>query len=168
MFKKGANYRPVSLTSVLCKLLEHIITKNIMCHLEDNKLLVDSQHGFRAKRSCTSQVLNFVQELTVGLETGEQYDVHVMDFSKAFDRVPHMGLLKKLEYSGVTSCMLKWIKSFLHGRTQRVFVDGVASESSEVASGVLQGTVLGPILFLVYIINLPEYVASSTKLFAET
>ena len=172
VFKKGerytsANYRPVSLTSVLCKLQEHIIAKHLMNHLESKSILKACQHGFRAMRSCASQVINFVQELTTGISEGDQYDVHVMDFSKAFDRVPHARLLKKLEYVGVQGQTLQWIQSFLHGRTQRVVVDGVASEPSAVLSGVPQGSVLGPILFLIFINDLPDYVQSSTKLFAD-
>jgi len=100
---------PVSITSVLCKLQEHIITKQIMNHLESKNIFQACQHGFRAMRSCASQVLNFVQELTTGISEGNQCNVHVMDFSKAFDRVPDARLLKKLEYVGVQGHTLMWI-----------------------------------------------------------
>ena len=172
IFKKGekhqaANYRPVSLTAITSKLLEHIVAKVIMTHLESNKILTECQHGFRSKRSCETQLLNFTQELTKGIAEGRQYDVNVMDFSKAFDKVPHQRLLRKAAYYGVTGSLLKWLESFLKDRTQRVMVDGQSSDYCGVASGVPQGTVMGPILFLIFINDLPTVVDSPCKLFAD-
>jgi hypothetical protein len=172
IFKKGekydpANYRPVSLTAVTSKCLEHIVAKSIMSHVEDRGLLTDSQHGFRPRRSCETQILNLTQELIKSMSEGQQYDVNVMDFSKAFDRVPHHRLLCKVEFYGIQEPTLSWLRSFLKHRSQRVLVDGEASEHCDVISGVPQGTVLGPVLFLLFINDLPTVIDSQCKLFAD-
>ncbi len=172
IFKKGdkhcpANYRPVSLTSVCCKLCEHIIAKAIMEHLEGNNLLCDNQHGFRKKRSCESQLILFVDELAQSMCDGKQVDVAVMDFSKAFDVVPHKRLLNKLHFYGIRGCTSKWIQDFLTDRTQQVVIDGQSSDTAPVTSGVPQGSVLGPILFLTFINDMPECVKSKARLFAD-
>ena len=172
VFKKGdrssaANYRPVSLTAVCCKLCEHVIAKAIVQHLEQNNLLSDLQHGFRKKRSCESQLILFVDELAKSLCDGNQIDIAVMDFSKAFDVVPHKHLLYKLRYYGVCGNTLAWIESFLSHRSQTVVVDGESSETAPVTSGVPQGSVLGPILFLVFINDMPDCVESRCRLFAD-
>ena len=172
IYKKGdrhtaANYRPVSLTSVCCKLCEHVIAKSIMAHLDANNILTDSQHGFRSKRSCETQLLTFVDELLQSLTARGQIDLAILDFSKAFDVVPHARLLYKLEFYGIKGATLRWISSFLHERTQRVVVDDQTSDEAPVTSGVPQGSVLGPILFLVYINDMPEYIKSSCRLFAD-
>ena len=160
-----SNYRPVSLTSICCKLQEHILTSNILKHLDKNDILTDCQHGFRARRSCETQLLTLAEELVSGMHKGQQHDLIVLDFSKAFDRVPHERLLRKLDHYGVRGSTLKWIRAFLTDRVQQVTVEGATSGSVQVLSGVPQGTVLGPLLFLVFINDLPDCVDSRIRLF---
>jgi len=138
-----------------------------MSHFENNSILADCQHGFRSKRSCETQLLSLAQELHQNLEQKEQVDMIVLDFSKAFDKVPHKRLMTKLWNYGIRGPTHKWIESFLVHRKQRVVVDGEASDWAEVKSGVPQGTVLGPVLFLAYINDLPKYVQANTRLFAD-
>jgi hypothetical protein len=172
VFKKGerfkpSNYRPVSLTCICSKLLEHIVTKNILNHLETHSILQDCQHGFRSRRSCETQLVTFVQELAHGMSVGQQTDIVIMDFSKAFDKVPHSRLLQKLDHYGIRGNTLNWVRSFLTGRQQRVVVDGESSTYVPVESGVPQGTVLGPTLFLLFINDLPESTLSPVRMFAD-
>ena len=152
VFKKGdrhspANYRPISLTCVCAKLLEHIICKQIMSQFSENKILTPVQHGFRSKHSCESQLLITTDEFIQNFKSKTQTDVVVLDFSKAFDVVPHQRLLYKLDHYGIRGTTLIWIQIFLTNRTQKVVVDGSSSESARVRSGVPQGTVLGPLLY---------------------
>ena len=162
-----ANYRPISLTSVTCKLIEHIIYSQIINHLDSNGILTDRQFGFRKGRSCETQLLITVQDLAQGLRDKQQIDAVILDFSKAFDKVSHRHLLLKLEHYGVRGPTLSWIGDFLTNRTQRVMIEGTLSEAATVTSGVPQGSVLGPLLFLCYINDLPACVSSHIRLFAD-
>ena len=172
VFKKGerfkaSNYRPVSLTCICSKLMEHVVVSQMMSHFDKHDILVDCQHGFRKQRSCETQLLGLTQELHEHFEEHEQVDMIILDFSKAFDKVPHQRLMAKLWNYGVRGKTHAWIKSFLVGRTQRVVVDGEASSWVPVESGVPQGTVLGPQLFLTFINDLPKAVKSNVRLFAD-
>ena len=174
VFKKGSrnlpeNYKPVSLTCVSCKLLEHIICTHIHTHLDAHGILTPFNHGFRSKHSCESQLTITTHDLLRRLDRHEQIDLAILDFSKAFDTVPHRRLLSKLSHCGIEGPLHQWISSFLRGRRQSVMVDGVRSREDDVISGVPQGTVLGPLLFLIYISDLPSVLDPSTavRLFAD-
>ena len=172
VFKKGdkslaANYRPISLTCILCKVLEHILASNIVKHLDGQGILYDLQHGFREKRSCETQLIMLIEDLARGASVGKQTDIILLDFSKAFDKVNQSKLLWKLHQYSIRGHVFDWIRAFLRSRSQRVVIDGEESESIPVTSSVPQGSVLGLILFLIYINDLPEEVCSQVRLFAD-
>ena len=172
VYKKGdkhqaENYRPISLTCVSCKLLEHIICRHLMKHLEDNNILTDLNHGFRSGYSCESQLLVTMEDLLQGYDSNTQIDCAILDFSKAFDTVPHKKLLHKLSSYGIHGQIHSWLTQFLTARTMQVVLEGQTTRQVTVDSGVPQGTVLGPILFLCHINDLPACVRSQTRLFAD-
>ena len=158
---EAKNYRPVALTSHIIKVFEKVLRNHIVSHLEENGLLNPGQHGFRTGRSCLSQLLAHFETITKALEEGDNVDVIYLDFSKAFDKVDFLVTLKKLNSLGITGNVGKWIFSFLTGRSQTVLVNGEKSNVSEVKSGVPQGSVLGPLLFLILLGDIDKSIATA-------
>ena len=138
-----------------------------MNHLDANEILNDKQHGFRAKRSCETQLILTLDDFASAIDKRLQTDIAIVDFTNAFDSVAHQCLFVKLRYYGLNGMILNWIKAFLSNRTQRVTLEGSLSSPASVTSGVPQGTVLGPLLFLLFINDLPSTVNSTTRLFAD-
>ena len=159
IFKKGSksapgNYRPVSLTCIICKVMESLIKDAIVEHLAKNSLIRSSQHGFTAGRSCLTNLLEYMEELTSLVEEGHSVDMFYLDFSKAFDLVPHRRLLVKLRGLGIQGKVASWVEEWLSDRKQRVVLNGEVSDWGDILSGVVQGSVLGPTLFLCFINDL--------------
>ena len=158
---QAKNYRPVALTSQLCKVFEKVVRKWMVAFMEQHNLFNPNQHGFRAGRSCLSQLLSHFDTITVLMEQGLGVDVIYLDFAKAFDKVDIGITLRKLNQMGIGGNLGRWLFSFLNGRTQTVIVDGRCSRPGPVLSGVPQGSVLGPLLFLILLGDIDEQVAHS-------
>ena len=172
LFKKGdksnpGNYRPISLTSVVCKLMESILRDKIVEFLEKNNIIRDSQHGFRNRHSCLTNLLDFLHDIYEMYEEGRAVDIIYLDFQKAFDKVPHRKLLNKVESHGISGHIHRWILDWLSDHKQRVVFNGKFSHWRNVSSGVPQGSVLGTILFLIYINDLDEDVKCKISKFAD-
>ena len=172
IYKKGdkanpPNYRPVSLTCITCTIMEHIVCSQIGRHLDHNNILHPNQHGFRKGLSCETQIVDTIHELAYSINQKTQTDVIFLDFSKAFDKVSHDKLLHKIRYYGIGGKTNTWISAFLCFRSQQVVVNGQTSQSAGVLSGVPQGSVLGPMLFLMYINDIAEGMTSQMRMFAD-
>ena len=152
---------------MICKLLERLIKDHMVEFLVKHKLLNSSQHGFLKARSCLTNMLCFLEEITKWIDVGSPVDIIYLDFQKAFDKVPHQRLLLKLKAHGIGDSITDWIEQWLTDRRQRVVVDGEVSNWKSVLSGVPQGSVLGPILFLIYINDLDDSITSNVLKFAD-
>ena len=162
------NYRPVSLTPIIAKILERIIKKNIENHVENEQIFSECQHGFRKGRSTSSNLIHFINDLCNIANQSKSISIIYTDLRKAFDCVPHDLLLLKLARYGIRGKTSMWLKSFLSQRSQRVKVGNALSSFCEVVSGVPQGGVLSGLMFALYINDLPAHIENaSISLYAD-
>ena len=172
MHKKGSkhdpgNFRPVSLTSIICKIQEHIVVSSMLSHLEEHGIVNPDQHGFHKHLSTETQLIQAIHDWANTINDKVQTNVLFLDFSKAFDIVPHKRLMMKLRNYGMDGKTNTWITALLQDRQQRVMINGTGSSWSPVLSGVPQGTVIGLILFLLYINDIATGINSRMRLFTD-
>ena len=172
LFKKGkksdpANYRAITLTSIVCKLLERIIVEILIKHLRKNNLQSKWQHGFTMKKSTVTNLIEALNVWSEALSHNLPVDIIYLDYEKAFDKVPHQRLLLQLAKFGIGGNILQWIGDYLHERTQRVRINGSYSKTAPVLSGVPQGSVLGPALFLIFVADVTHIIQNFISLYAD-
>src|SRR5260221_1675279 len=164
-----SNYRPISITCICCKMLETIVKNNLLSYLEKNRIISKSQHGFLKAHSTSTNILESLNDWTLQIDNRGALGVAYIDFSKAFDSVSHPKLLHKLQAIGIGGKLLSWISSFLSSRFQSTFVGAARSPLITMSSGVPQGSVLGPLLFVLYVNEIAELLKPclSLKMFAD-
>ena len=162
-----ANYRPISLLSCVGKILEKCIKKHLTTFLNENSIISNSQSGFTQGDSTIYQLLSMYDDFSIAMDNNITTQAIFFDISKAFDKVWHRGLLHKLNSIGIRGNLLTWFNDYLSNRKQAVVLNGSRSEFLHVRAGVPQGSVLGPILFLIYINDITSEVTSTIKLFAD-
>ena len=173
VFKKGSksspsNYRPISLTSIPGKLMERILQGAILNHLLENNLIHHTQHGFLPQKSTVSNLIEYMNSITKTLDSGHPVDSIYIDFAKCFDKISHRHLLHKVSKYGIEDKILDWLTNWLKNRKQRVCLNGVSSTWTEVSSSVIQGSILGPILFVIFSNDLDDVlIKSSISKFAD-
>ena len=152
---------------ICAKVMEHIIYHSIINHLNENNILIENQHGFRSNHSCITQLITLTEDISFALDHQKQIGIILLDFSKAFDTVPHQRLMTKLRYYGINGSTYNWIQTWLIQRTQCVVLNSESFSPVSVMSGVPQGTVLGPLMFLLYINDITKDINSLLRLFAD-
>ena len=158
----ASNYRPISLTShIIIKVFERVVRKELVSYLEMNNLICNKQHGLRSGRSCLSQLLHHFDDVLESLTNNADFDSIYLDYAKAFDKVDHKLLIRKLHRYSFNPKIISWIDSFLSDRKQAVVVDGHSSFLAPIISGVPQGTVLRPVLFLIFINDMEHCITKS-------
>jgi hypothetical protein len=172
LFKKDLrhakqNYRPISLTAIIGKVMENLVKSPMVNYLSRYDLISKNQHGFVRKKSCMTNLLETLDIITEVVNRGFSIDLIFLDFAKAFDMVSHAGLLVKLKSFGFDDQLIKWMKSYLSGRRQRVVLGDIVSSWKDVLSGIPQGSILGPLLFLLFINDMPDLLNEFCKLFAD-
>ena len=166
--EKAASWRPISLTSHVVKTWERVVRKKLVNYLEFNQFMDPDQHGSRQNRSCLSQLLEHHDEVLQMLEEGNNVDVIYSDFEKAFDKIGHEELVYKMKtHFKIKGKLLSWLKNFLENRKQQVLIEGRKSQVSKVVSGSVQGSCLGPVMFLMYIKDLTKNITANTKIFVD-
>ena len=172
VFKKGdksetSNYRPISLLSCIGKVFERCVFKYLHNYIITNILITSYQSGFTPKDSAVNQLINICNTFAKAVDEGKEIRVISCDISKALDRVWHRGLLFKLRRMGISGPLLDWFQSYLSQRFQRVATEGCASEFLEIKAGVPQGSIIGPLLFLIYINDIVDEIETNIRLFAD-